>query len=70
MKFLLAMHITAGSLAIIAGFMKPIRFLPLLAIPAFLPLLLLIYWLVRVSFTEWYRRRVDSFKPALVGRSA
>jgi len=49
---------------------KPIRILPLLAIPAFLPLLLLIYWVVRVAFTEWNRRRADSFKPAVVGRSA
>jgi hypothetical protein len=49
---------------------KPIRILPLLAIPALLPLVLLFYWLVRVRFTKWYRRRADSFKPALVGRSA
>jgi len=49
---------------------KPIRILPLLAIPAFLPLLLLIYWVVRVAFTEWHRRRADPFKPALVGPSA
>jgi uncharacterized membrane protein len=45
---------------------KPIRILPLLAIPAMLPLVLLIYWLVRVRFTKWYRRRADSFRPALV----
>jgi hypothetical protein len=49
---------------------KPIRILPLLAIPALLPLVLLIYWLARVMFTKWYRRRADSFKPTLVGRSA
>ena len=49
---------------------KPIRILPLLAIPAFLLLLLLIYWVVRVAFPEWNRRRADSFKPAVVGRSA
>jgi uncharacterized membrane protein len=36
---------------------KPIRILPLLAVPAFLPLLLMVYWLARVSFTRWYRRR-------------
>jgi len=50
---------------------KPIRILPLLAIPAFLPLLLLIYWLVRVLFTKWYRRREGSFlQPEPIRRSA
>jgi hypothetical protein len=39
---------------------KPIRIFPLLAIPAFLPLVLLAYWLVRVQFTKWYRRRAGS----------
>jgi uncharacterized membrane protein len=37
-------------------FPKPIRILPLLAIPAFLPLLFLVYWLVRVLLTKWYRK--------------
>lgn len=45
-------------------FPKPIRIFPLLAIPAFLPLVFLVYWLVRVLFTKWYRRRAASFKPA------
>lgn len=36
---------------------KPIRILPLLAIPAFLPLLLMLYWLARVRLTKWYHRR-------------
>jgi uncharacterized membrane protein len=49
---------------------KPIRILPLLAIPALLPLALLLYWLARVLLTKWYRRRADSFKPTLLGRSA
>jgi hypothetical protein len=49
---------------------KPIRIFPLLAVPALLPLVLLLYWLARVLFTKWYRRRADSFKPTLVGRSA
>jgi uncharacterized membrane protein len=49
---------------------KPIRILPLLAIPALLPLVLMLYWLARVRFTKWYRRRADSFRPALVRRSA
>ena len=48
---------------------KPIRILPLLAIPALLPLVLLLYWLARVRFTKWYRRRAVSFRPTLVGRS-
>jgi hypothetical protein len=37
---------------------KPIRIYPLLAIPALLPLVLMLYWLARVSLTQWYRRRV------------
>lgn len=37
---------------------KPIRILPLLAIPALLPLVMMLYWLARVTFTQWYRRRV------------
>jgi uncharacterized membrane protein len=49
---------------------KPIRILPLLAIPALLPLVLMLYWLARVGFTKWYRRRAESFRPALVRRSA
>lgn len=49
---------------------KPIRILPLLAIPAMLPLVLLFFWLLRVRFTKWYRRRADSFRPTLVRRSA
>jgi uncharacterized membrane protein len=44
---------------------KPIRILPLLAIPALLPLVLMLYWLARVLLTKWYRRRADSWKPAL-----
>ncbi len=44
---------------------KPIRIFPLLAIPALLPLVLLHYWIIRVRFTKWYRRRADSFKPRL-----
>ena len=43
---------------------KPIRILPLLAISALLPLVLLLYWLARVLFTKWYPRRADSFNPA------
>jgi hypothetical protein len=38
-------------------FPKPMRIYPLLAIPALLPLVLLLYWLVRVRFTRWYQRR-------------
>ena len=49
---------------------KPIRILPLLAIPAMLPLVLLFYWLVRVRFTKWYRRRADSFRSTMIRRSA
>ena len=49
---------------------KPIRIMPLLAVPALLPLVLLLYWLARVLLTKWYRRGADSFKPALIRRSA
>ena len=45
-------------------FPKPIRILPLLAIPAFLPLLILVYWMGRVLLTRWYRRSSLSFKGA------
>jgi uncharacterized membrane protein len=51
-------------------FPKPMRIYPLLAIPALLPLALLLYWLVRVLFTRWYTRRADSFKSAPLARSA
>ena len=51
-------------------FPKPIRIFPLLAIPALLPLVLLLFWFTRVLLTQWYRRRAtDSFKPILLGRS-
>jgi hypothetical protein len=39
-------------------FPKPMRIYPLLAIPALLPLVLLLYWLARVRFTQWYRRSI------------
>ena len=44
-------------------FPEPIRIIPLLAIPALLPLVLLLYWMVRVLYTKWYRRAKDSFHP-------
>ena len=40
---------------------KPIRILPLLAIAALLPLVLMLYWLARVRFTKWYRQRGDRY---------
>jgi uncharacterized membrane protein len=42
---------------------RPIRIFPLLAIPAFLPLVLLLYWVARVSLTQWYRRRAEFVRP-------
>jgi len=39
---------------------EPIRIFPLLAIPALLPLALLLYWLTRVLLTKWYRVQVLS----------
>jgi uncharacterized membrane protein len=50
---------------------KPIRIFPVLITLAFLPLLLLIYWLVRVLFTKWYPRRAADFvQPTPIRRSA
>jgi len=50
---------------------KPIRIFPVLITLAVLPLVLLIYWLVRVSFTKWYRRRAPDFaQPTPLRRSA
>jgi uncharacterized membrane protein len=50
---------------------KPIRILPLLAIPALLPLVLMLYWLARVLFTKWYRRRAAQIiQPMPAPRSA
>lgn len=49
---------------------RPIRFWPALFTLAFLPLAMLIYWLVRVLFTKWYRRRGATFiQPAPILRS-
>lgn len=45
-------------------FPKPIRIIPLLAIPAFLPLVILVYWMARVLLTRWYRRVGHSFRQA------
>jgi uncharacterized membrane protein len=45
-------------------FPKSIRIIPLLAIPAFLPLLILVYWMARALLTRWYRRTSHSFKGA------
>jgi hypothetical protein len=49
---------------------KPIRILPLLALPVLAVLVTLLYWLWRVSFTPWYRRRaILRFEPAPLGGS-
>lgn len=40
---------------------KPIRIFPLLAIPALLPLVLMLYWLARVLFTRWYQHQRQAF---------
>lgn len=68
-----ALFIASGSffLGQAKVFPKPIRIMPLLAIPALLPLVLLIYWMVRVLFTKWHRRHPrDSFKPIPLRRPA
>src|SRR5688500_10427147 len=51
-------------------FPKPIRIIPLLAVPALLPLVLLLYWMARVLYTKWYRRAKDSFNPMTASLSA
>jgi hypothetical protein len=50
-------------------FPKPMRIYPLLAIPALLPLVFLLYWLVRVSLTKWRPpRSIEQLTPGTVGR--
>lgn len=52
-------------------FPRPMRIYPLLAIPAFLPLVFLIYWFMRVSLTKWRPRvPLQPEKSRIVGRSA
>jgi hypothetical protein len=53
-RMCLAMFIATGSffLGQAKVFPKPLRIFPLLAIPALLPLALLLFWLVRVWFTH------------------
>jgi uncharacterized membrane protein len=47
-------------------FPEPIRIMPLLAVPALLPLVLMLYWLARVLFTKWYRRRANLTPPSMI----
>ena len=49
-------------------FPEPLRNSGLLPIPVLLVLLLMFYWLVRVLFTQWYRRVQQQF-PADVSAS-
>jgi uncharacterized membrane protein len=50
---------------------KPIRIYPLLAVPALLPLVLMLYWLARLSLTQWHRRRVlGTISPTPLGGPA
>ena len=64
-----ALFVAAGSffLGQAQVFPKPIRIFPLLAIPALLPLVLLIYWMARVLLTRWYRRRFTDAPPGMIG---
>ena len=60
-----AMYVATGSffLGQAKVFPKPIRIMPLLAAPVLLIVLTMFYWMFRVSFTKWYRRRaIDSLK--------
>lgn len=67
-----ALFIASGSffLGQAKVFPKPIRIFPLLAIPAFLPLLILVYWMGRVLFTRWYRVRRCELPMIKEGRPA
>ncbi|HJQ10835.1 MAG TPA: hypothetical protein VJ840_07360 [Gemmatimonadaceae bacterium] len=61
-----AMFVATGSffLGQAKVFPKPIRIIPLLAAPVLLVIVTMLYWMVRVPFTKWYRRRaIDSMKP-------
>jgi uncharacterized membrane protein len=68
-----AMFVATGSFFLGQAkiFPKPIRIIPLLAIPVLLVLATMFYWMVRVSFTKWDRRRaIDSVKPLSLARTA
>ena len=58
-----ALFLTSGSFFLGQAhvFPKPIRIFPLLAIPALLPLALMLYWLARVLLTQWYRHHAVNF---------
>ena len=60
-RMCLAMFIATGSffLGQAKVFPKPMRIIPLLAIPALLPLFVMVYWLVRVWLTNWRPRRAS-----------
>ena len=67
-----AMFVATGSffLGQAKVFPKPIRIIPLLAVPVVLVLLTMFYWMFRVSFTKWYRRRgIHSVKPVSLAHS-
>ena len=52
-------------------FPKPIRIIPVLAIPVLLVVLTMLYWMLRVPFTKWYRKHaIDSLKPATLRQTA
>ena len=61
-RMCVALFIAAGSffLGQAKVFPESIRIVPTLAIPALMPLVLLIYWLIRVRFTKWYRLLPDN----------
>jgi len=50
---------------------KPVRIIPVLALPVLLVILTMVYWMVRVPFTKWYRRHaIDSLKPGSLRQPA
>jgi hypothetical protein len=63
-----AMFIATGSffLGQAKVFPKPIRIVPLLALPVLLVVVTMLYWMIRLPFTKWYRRHaIDSLKLTL-----
>ena len=68
-----AMFVATGSffLGQAKVFPKPIRIIPVLAIPVLLVILTMFYWMLRVPFTQWYRRRaIDSLKSGTLRQTA
>ena len=60
-----ALYIAAGSFFLGQQKVLPafLRGSPILFVPVILPLLLMIFWLVRVRVTKAYKRKASSYRP-------